>query len=360
MATLPESQPAPQPAPEPLICPEDVDWMFDVDTLRSAGAEALVRRNGLEEAPLDCPHYPFNLSSNSAVIWDQAVRRLSMAAGESHLVVTAHSNTEAQEIVFYARVAGFREQGLPRIAATFQRIDQSSYQSVADNVRRNWLYLLHEIKNPLSILKAADNLEYQQAGGAETAEEAAQTRRFAITCIEDHLRNGVFLATEDSRLIPMRTDPVDLHLFFEELQATYSVLLRMQQNTLKVQLDIASHQVARIDRTLLGQLLNNLLLNKLNRLKNQAVRLECTLSSTRPDGSGPLLLITIEDEGPAFPDFVVEGIGQEPDIEGLLRTDKGAGLGLPICRRIASVMGGEIRFFNDPPKTRIRIWLPLG
>ncbi len=360
MASLPDSQPVSQPAPEPLICPEDVDWIFDVDTLRSAGSEALVRRNGLEEAPPDCPHYPFNLSANSAVIWDQAVRRLSMAAGESHLVITAHSNTEAREIVFYARVAGFREQGLPRIAATFQRIDQSSFQSVADNVRRNWLYLLHEIKNPLSILKAADNLEYQPAGAAVTPEEAAQTRRFAIACLEQHLRNGVFLATEDSRLIPMRTDPVDLHQFFEELKATYRVLLRMQRNTLEVKLDMASHQVARIDTALLAQLLNNLLLNKLNQLKNQTVRLECGLSSTRPNGSGPLLVITIEDEGPAFPDFVITGIDKEPDLEGLLRTDKGAGLGLPICRRIASVMGGEIRFFNDPPKTRTRILLPLG
>jgi hypothetical protein len=215
MGAFRESRPSPssQPDPEQLICPEDVDWIFDVDSLHSAGGDALIRLHGLEDPPRDSPHYPFNLSSSSASIWDKAVRDLSAASGESHLIVTGHSHKEARELVFYARVAGFREKGLPRIAATFQRIDQSSYQSVADSVRQNWMYLLHEIKNPLSILKAAEDIEYREAKGMKSAGEAAQTRHFAITCLEDHLRNGVFLATEDSRMIPNRPKPLDMQLF---------------------------------------------------------------------------------------------------------------------------------------------------
>jgi len=337
-----------------------VDWIFDVDTLRKAGGEALIRLHGLEEPPRDCPHYPFSLSSGSATIWDQTVRKLSMASGESHLILTSYSRNEAQEIVFYARVAGFREEGLPRIAATFQKIDQSSYQSVADNTRQNWLYLLHEIKNPITILKAAEDLKYQNTPGIDSEEAAAQTRHFALTCLEDHLRNGVFLATEDSRMIPNHPEPVDLKLFFEELRSAFKVLLRLQRNELKVNLNIDSYQVARIDRALLAQLLNNLLLNKINCLQEQTVSLDCSLGSTRSDGSGALLVITIEDEGPAFPDYVLQGLEKEPDLKGLLQVHRHSGLGLPICRRIASVMGGDLKFYNDPPKTRIRIWLPLG
>lgn len=363
MGAFQESRPSPssKPDPEKLVCPEDVDWIFDVDTLHTAGGDALIRRNGLEEAARDCPHHPFNLSASSATIWDQTVRKLSMAAGESHLVLTAHSNSEAQEIVFYARVAGFRENGLPRIAATFQRINQSSYQSVADNVRQNWLYLLHEIKNPLSILKAADDIMFQEQQVAqEIPSRAAQTRRFAISCLEDHLRNGVFLATEDSRLIPNRPEPLDLKLFMEDLKESFDVLLRIEHNELRLNLDIEAYQVARIDRTLLSQLLNNLLLNKINLLKNETITLDCSLNRCRNEGSGTFLIITIEDEGPEFPDEVLQDFEQDPDLEGLLQIQRNSGLGLPICRRIVSVMGGEIKFYNDPPKTRIRIWLPLG
>jgi signal transduction histidine kinase len=361
MGAFRESRPSPssQPDPEQLICPEDVDWIFDVDSLHSAGGDALIRLHGLEDPPRDSPHYPFNLSSSSASIWDKAVRDLSAASGESHLIVTGHSHKEARELVFYARVAGFREKGLPRIAATFQRIDQSSYQSVADSVRQNWMYLLHEIKNPLSILKAAEDIEYREAKGMKSAGEAAQTRHFAITCLEDHLRNGVFLATEDSRMIPNRPKPLDMQLFLEEVRDSFAVLLRMQDNRIELNLDIDSHRVIRIDRTLLGQLLNNLLLNKINLLQNEVIQIDCSLSSSRADGGGTLLVISIEDEGPAFPDYVLQEVDKEPDVEGLLRIQQNSGLGLPICRRIASVMGGEIRFYNDSPKTRIRIWLPI-
>lgn len=357
-----ESRPSPSSKPEPakLVCPEDVDWIFDVDTLRTAGGDALIRVNSLEEPPRDSPHYPFNMSSSSGVIWDQTVRKLSMASGESHLMLTAHSRSEAQEIVFYARVAGFREEGMPRIAATFQRIDQSSYQSVAGNVRHNWLYLLHEIKNPLSLLKGAEDIEREGADPETARREAAKTRHFAITCIEDHLRNGVFLATEDSKMLPNRPEPLDLELFFEGLRDAFEVILRLQNNHLELELDIEAYRVARVDRTLLSQLLSNLLINKINLLKDQTLRVECKLSSSRSDGTGTLLVITIEDEGPAFPDYVLQDMDTEPDVEGLLRIQKNSGLGLPICRRITSVMGGELKFFNDPPKTRIRIWIPLG
>jgi signal transduction histidine kinase len=361
MGAFPEERPSssPEPHQEILTCPEDVDWIFDVDTLRSAGRDALVRHHGLEDPPRDCPHYPFNLSKGSASIWDRAVRNLSMAAGETHLVVTAYSRTEAQEIVFYARVAGFREEGFARIAATFQKIEQSSYQSVADNTHQNWLYLLHEIKNPISILKTAEDLEFQSATGS-TPEEARQTRHFAMSCLEDHLRNGVFLATEDSRMIPNHPEPVDLKLFFEEVQTTFRTLLKIQGNKLQVNLNIDSHQVAKIDKTLLAQLLNNLLLNKINCLKGTTVNLDCSLGSTRADESGTLLVITIEDDGPAFPDHVMQELEQEPDLKGLLQVHLNSGLGLPICRRIASVMGGEMKLYNDPPLTRIRLWLPLS
>jgi two-component system capsular synthesis sensor histidine kinase RcsC len=133
----------------------------------------------------------------------------------------------------------------------------------------------------------------------------------------------------------------------------------MQDNRIELNLDIDTHRVVRIDRTLLGQLLNNLLLNKINLLQNEVIQINCSLASSRTDGGGTLLAISIEDEGPAFPDYVLQEVDKEPDVEGLLRIQQNSGLGLPICRRIASVMGGEIRFYNDAPKTRIRIWLPI-
>lgn len=360
MGAFPEERPSESPEikDKVLETPEDADWVFDVDTLQFAGSEDFLKQHGLEEPPRDCPHHPFNLSEGSASIWERTLRNLSMSAGESHLVISAYSRTAAQDIVFYAKVTGYRENGLPRIAAKFQKIEHTSYQSVADNTRQNWLYLLHEIKNPISILKTAEDLEFQQA--TETsAEEARQTRLYAISSLEDHLRNGVFLATDDSRMIPNNPEPTDLKLLFDDIKETFATLLRIQNNKLQVNLNIDSHEVARIDKTLLTQLLNNLLLNKLNNLSGTTIKIECSLGSTQQDGSGTLLVITIEDEGPAFPEHVLAELDHEADLKGLMHIRMNSGLGLPICRRIASVMGGEMKLYNDPPKTRIRLWLPL-
>jgi signal transduction histidine kinase len=349
----PGFHPSDDPSP-PLHCPEDVDWIFDVDTLRNGGAQGLVQRFNLQEASLDNPHHPFLLSESSVSNWDQAVRRLSMAAGESHLVIAAHGQAGIGETVFYTRVAGYREDGLPRIVANFRKLDQTSYQSVTDTVRNNWLYLLHEIKTPLSLLRATAN------DPGEANAEIGHARRYAINALENHLRNGVFLATEDTRQIPVHPEPVDLKFFFEDLCVVHRPLLNMHENTLRLQLDIDAVRSARLDPVLLGQILNNLLVNKVNLLHGQEVLLTVSHGSVRKDGTGSLLHVTIEDEGPPFPDFVLNASESTPDLEGLMQVTKNSGLGLSICRRIISVLNGELHFFNDPPKTRIRLHLPLG
>jgi len=362
MSAFGESHPSSSPQPEqpPLVCPEDVDWIFDVDTLESAGSDGLIRLHGLEEASRENPHHPFVLCANSANIWDQALRHLSMASGEKHLMVSAHSLKEGRDLIFYARVAGFREQGLPRIAATFQRIDESSYQSVSDNTQQNWLYLLHEIKNPLSILKSATEIQEIDGGGEAAVREAEMTRQFAITCLEGHLRNGVFLATEDSRSLPNHPAPLDIKSFLEDLENSFQVLLKAENNHLELDLDVDAHQVLRLDRTLLSQLLNNILLNKISLLRNDTISLGASIAESKDGGRGKMLVLTIEDTGPAFPESVLQEVESEPDVEGLLHIHKHSGLGLPICRRIVSMMEGELRFFNDPPKTRVLICLPIG
>ena len=338
-----------------LECPEDVDWIFDVDTLHSSGGEALRRHYGLEEAPRDYPHFPFLLSNASASVWESEIRKLSMASGESHILLTSPSLETGEESVFYVRVAGYREEGMPRIVANFQQVDPKSYNHITEGTRQNWLYLLHEIKNPISILKASEDLRYQ-AGAPEG--EAERARSFALMCLEDHLRNGVFLATEDTSMIPMQADPLDLPGFFDSLSAAFGFILRIQNNSLKVHLDLGVHTRVRLDRTLLSQLLSNLLINKVNHIKNQVVDLRCEIV---PGGrSQPILSIAIEDEGPSFPDFVLQGSDRASDLRGLLDVHRHAGLGLSISRRIVAVMGGEIKFFNDPPRTRIRIQIPLG
>lgn len=343
-----------------LTCPEDVDWIFDADTLETAGGKHLVRKYGLTEASGDYPHHPFALGPNSVALWDRQIRRLSMAAGESHILISAFSKIQNCDILFYTRVAGYREKDVPRIVANFQRIDAASHEASNDTQHNNWLYLLHEIKNPLALLQAAERMEFGQQGDGMSDSDYARLRRYAVRCLEDHLRNGVLLATEQDNPIPNRKEPFDLQLFMEEIKESYQPLLQLQQNQLHMDLDIEAIRQVRLDRALLSQLLNNLLLNKLNLLHHQTVSLRAETAHHNFNRQEPSLLLTIEDEGPPFPASLLSGEERSPDIEALFRLQHGAGLGMTICRRIVTVMGGDLAFYNDPPKTRIRLALPIG
>lgn len=356
---LQQESSAPSPHSETLNCPEDVDWIFDADTLQTAGTEHLLHKYGLTEPSSDLPHHPFALGPGSAALWDRHIRRLSMASGEAHILISAFSKTENADLQFYCRVAGYREEGLPRIVANFQKIDAASQEASNDTRHHNWLYLLHEIKNPLSLLQAAERMELgtQQEGMSDS--DYARLRRYAVRCLEEHLRNGVFLATDQDSPIPNRREPVDLRLFLEEFRESFQPLLDLQQNELEMNLQIESLRQVRMDRALLSQLLNNLLLNKLNILHHQKVWFNVEALHRHTDRTGPSILFTIEDNGPPFPASVLEGLERSADMEALFRLQHGAGLGLGICRRIVSSMNGTLRFYNDPPKTRIRLSLPV-
>jgi signal transduction histidine kinase len=361
----PEERKHEDPAParsetEELHCPEDVDWIYDVDNLVAAGGSHFARRYGLKESSAKEPHFPFILDQPSAVLWERELRQLAMATGEKHLVLSAFSEREKESMLFHARVAGYREEGLPRIVASFQKIDAASHQSMEDNLQQNWLYLLHEIKNPLSLLQASDQIDAQWGETSAPESEGARLRRFAIRCLEDHLRNGVLLATQENSIIPNRPEPFDLKFFLEDIKAVYAPLLELQNNRLELDLNIEDVRTVRLDRTLLSQLLNNLLLNKLNLLENQRIRIRVESAASSSDGSGPMIHFAIEDEGPPFPEEVLAGETGKIQLDRLYHLEPGSGLGLGICRRVVTILGGDMRLHNDPPLTRIRISLPLS
>jgi PAS domain S-box-containing protein len=68
-------------------------------------------------------------------------------------------------------------------------------------------------------------------------------------------------------------------------------------------------------------------------------------------------IVTVEDEGPGIPRNLVEGIF-EPFVHHGLATP-GVGLGLPISRRLARAMNGELRLDDSAHCTRFELSLPL-
>ena len=98
------------------------------------------------------------------------------------------------------------------------------------------------------------------------------------------------------------------------------------------------------DSDRLGQVIANLVSNAVKFTEAGSVSVTAGLSATQAVGVGPVLSVTVRDTGvgfdPVFAASLFEPFVQAQD--GISRRFGGAGLGLPISKRLVEMMGGQI------------------
>jgi len=210
----------------------------------------------------------------------------------------------------------------------------------------------HELRTPLGVIRAQSELALSQPRSPEyytrtlgsIHDEAGRLTRLA-----EHL---LVLARADAGETLDRQE-VDYQDLVAEVGASVAPRARAAQIHFSVQLDECAP--IRGDETWLKQLLLNLLDNAI-RHTSAGGRVTLSLCAA-PDGA----VVQITDTG--------AGIAPEhlPRIferfyradEARSRTTGGAGLGLAICRWIASAHGGTLSIESEPGVgTSVRVWLP--
>lgn len=169
----------------------------------------------------------------------------------------------------------------------------------------------------------------------------------------DHLSNLV----EDILVIPrleagqLRLDPVDLDVS-AEAHAVASVLFDDSDYSVAV----PSGVIVRADRTRLRQIMRNLLENA-RKYGGDQVLIEGELT-----GPG-LYTVSVSDNGHGVPPDDRERIFEhfEQLSTGDARVQQGVGLGLPIARKLATAMGGEL-WYEDrfPMGAKFRFSVPIS
>jgi len=129
---------------------------------------------------------------------------------------------------------------------------------------------------------------------------------------------------------------------------------------LDIELDmqgIASLQLVG-DEHRVGQILQNLLSNAVKFTTAGTVTLSVELEERRGAES---IIFRVTDQGPGVPEELQEQVFRafEQGERGTTRSFGGTGLGLPICRKLAQLMGGNIRIESSSPNGSIfRLTLP--
>jgi two-component system CheB/CheR fusion protein len=218
----------------------------------------------------------------------------------------------------------------------------------------------HEIRTPLNgLLGMMQLLEMTQTSAEQRMyiEMAIRAGSRLTRLLSDILD----LSRIEAGRMPLSEEPFNLSETFSAITDTFGPL-SIQKN-LPVRIDIAP-DVPRVvigDEVRVRQVLFNLVGNAMKFCNQGEVRIEVfTLLPLPPDTIR--VLFSVADTGIGMSDSTLEAVGSPftQASEGFTREHQGAGLGLSICKRLVSAMGGTLTFESAPGAgTTAHLMLPF-
>jgi nitrogen fixation/metabolism regulation signal transduction histidine kinase len=214
--------------------------------------------------------------------------------------------------------------------------------------------LAHEVKNPLTPIRlAAERLRMKLGGRLEGNDEAVLERASdTIVSQVEALRKLVDAFGDYAREPQISREAIRL----DELVLEVVTLYRQGDAGPHFNLDLCPGPPGlAADSGRLRQMLHNLIRNAREARESGNVKLDIR-SRVVTDQGGTWLVLELHDDGPGFPDAVLE----KPFEPYVTSKSHGRGLGLAICRKIVSEHNGRIRISNHPDGgARVDVFLPV-
>lgn len=210
----------------------------------------------------------------------------------------------------------------------------------ADRLKSAFLATMsHELRTPLNSVIGFTGILLQELPGPLNAEQKKQlemvrgSARHLLALINDVLD----LSKIEAGQLEVRREPFELDASLARVAASVRPSAENKGLTLELNAPpVAGHVVG--DQRRVEQVLLNLLSNAIKFTEQGQVTLDVTLV-------GGAVLMTVSDTGMGIkPDDLATLFQPFRQLDtGLSRNYEGTGLGLAICRRLAALMGGEVR-----------------
>jgi nitrogen fixation/metabolism regulation signal transduction histidine kinase len=214
--------------------------------------------------------------------------------------------------------------------------------------------LAHEVKNPLTPIRlAAERLHMKLADKLEMEDSAVLDKASGTIIAQvEALRELVDAFGDYAQEPKLNLEALDLEALIGEVVALY------QQGDSNLQFELklgASPPELSADGGRIRQLLHNLIRNSQEAGAGGPVSIEICCKTSEHAGKSWLEL-EVNDNGPGFPDMVLE----QPFEPYVSNKARGSGLGLAICKKIVSEHDGHIEISNaDEGGARVQIRLPV-
>jgi signal transduction histidine kinase/CheY-like chemotaxis protein len=202
--------------------------------------------------------------------------------------------------------------------------------------------MTHEFRTPLNSIIALSNMLIQRSDGELTAEQDRQVGYIlrSATILSDLVNDLLDMARVDAGKVAIKPSPFTIESLFGTLKGLLRPLLTKASSvTLDFDEPAPDMPLLDTDEGKVSQILRNLISNALKFTRQGQVRVSCA-----PACDGQITFcVTDTGSGIAAENFsiIFEAFGQVES--GQSRTFVGTGLGLPLSRRLAELLGGSLQ-----------------
>ncbi|HEY6926779.1 MAG TPA: CHASE3 domain-containing protein [Steroidobacteraceae bacterium] len=199
----------------------------------------------------------------------------------------------------------------------------------------------HDLRQPLQALSLLNGTLRRLSADADTSQVALQQEQ-AITVMSGLLNALLDISKLESGTVRPEIVNCDLQALFEQLRVEFSVTAARKGLRLEV---AACNDFALSDRTLLGQILRNLLSNAIRYTREGSVQLRC-------EPAGEQFRLSVADTGIGIANTHLRDIFEEFYQVGVPANTvrEGHGLGLNIVKRVAQLLNHPLQVESEPGK----------
>ncbi len=270
-------------------------------------------------------------------------------------------NSELEEtnrgvMALYGQLSDELEQTNRGVVALYAELDEKSdrLRVALESKDRFWANVSHELRTPLNSIIGLTRLLAEPADGALSAEQSYQIEliRNSSTTLLGLVNDLLDVAKAESGQLQLDPANVNLPALLGRLRGLVRPMAAASAVDVIVS-DEGAPDVILTDELALTGILRNLLSNGIKYTTEGEVRLSAHVA-------GSTLEISVADSGIGIPVGLQEQVFEEfYQVPGIRRG--GTGLGLPYARRLAALIGGDLKLTSEPGVgTTVVLSLPHG
>lgn len=234
------------------------------------------------------------------------------------------------------------------VVALYAELDErADYLRRASELKTKFLSnVSHEFRTPLNSIISLSRLLMDRIDGDLTSEQFKQIRYIESSArdLQEMVNDLLDLAKVEAGKIRIRTKRFEVHELFSALKGMLKPLLTDNNSLDLVFEDVRDICPLHTDEGKISQILRNLISNALKFTPEGSVTVSAHAVSDQ------LVRFSVADTGIGIPPEHRETIFKEfSQIDNPLQEKhRGTGLGLPLCRNLAMLLGGQITLESEP------------